>query len=63
MGEQNELNKAAAPNISENSQTPNFFFLYFQAILPVTVQETNCYHRVYNPHLLYGFECQDAGQL
>jgi hypothetical protein len=43
LGEQNGLNKIAAPNITENSQPSEFFLLYFQIILAVTVQETNQY--------------------
>jgi hypothetical protein len=41
VGEQNGLNKTAAPNITENSQPRDFFFLYFYTILTVIVQETN----------------------
>jgi hypothetical protein len=43
VGEQNGLNKTAAPNISENSQAFDFFLLYFQTIPAVTVQETSRY--------------------
>jgi hypothetical protein len=43
VGEQNRLNKTAAPNISENSQALDLFLLNLQTILAVTEQETNCY--------------------
>jgi hypothetical protein len=35
-------NKIAASTTSENSQLLNYFVLYFQTILPVIVQKTNC---------------------
>jgi hypothetical protein len=37
------LNKTAASNTSESLQLLDYFLLYFQTILPVTVQEPNCY--------------------
>jgi hypothetical protein len=37
------INKTAASNTSENSQLLDYFLLYFQTILQVTVQEPNCY--------------------
>jgi hypothetical protein len=40
VGEQSGLNKTAAPNITENSQSRDFFLLYFHTILVVIVQET-----------------------
>jgi hypothetical protein len=43
VGEQNELNKTTAPNISEISRPLAIFLLYFQIILPDIVQEINCY--------------------
>jgi hypothetical protein len=39
VGEQNGLNKTAAPNLTENSQPCDFFLMYFQTILAVIVQE------------------------
>jgi hypothetical protein len=41
VGEQNGLNKAAAPTITENSQPCELFLLYFQTILAAVVQETS----------------------
>jgi hypothetical protein len=41
VGEQNGLNKAAAPSITENSQPCELFLLYFQTNVAVIVQETN----------------------
>jgi hypothetical protein len=38
VGEQNELSKTTAPDISENSQPLSLILLYFQAVLSVTVQ-------------------------
>jgi hypothetical protein len=55
--------KLLLPIFPKNAQTLNFFFLYFQVITPVTVQETNCYQRVYNPCWLYGSEYQNTRQL
>jgi hypothetical protein len=43
VGEQNMLNRTVAPNISGNSQHLEFFLLYFQTILAVTVQESSRY--------------------
>jgi hypothetical protein len=43
VGEQNGLNKTAAPSINEKSQPHDFFLLYFETILAVIVQETNQY--------------------
>jgi hypothetical protein len=37
------LDKTAARNITETSQPPDFFLLYFQTILAVIVQDTNRY--------------------
>jgi hypothetical protein len=42
-GEQSELNKTAARNITQNLQPHDFFMLYFQTVLAVIVQETNQY--------------------
>jgi hypothetical protein len=36
-------NKITTPNITKNSQPCEFFLLYFQTILAVTVQDTNRY--------------------
>jgi hypothetical protein len=43
VGEKRGLDKTAARNITENSQPRDFFLLYFQTILAITVQETNRY--------------------
>jgi hypothetical protein len=42
VGEENWLNKAAAPNIPENSQRIRFL-LHFQNILQLIIQKTNRY--------------------
>jgi hypothetical protein len=47
VGEQNELNKTTAPDISENSQPLSLVLLYFQTVLSVAVQETNWFMQNY----------------
>jgi hypothetical protein len=43
VGEQSWLNKTATRNVTTNLEPRDFFLLYFQTILAVTVQESNRY--------------------
>jgi hypothetical protein len=43
LGEQNGLNKLAAPNITNDSKPEDYFMLFFRLILPIVLLETNRY--------------------